>query len=145
MKYKVQHMNTCTGYANPNTPKLDYEYKIPILNNGMDIIDKIREEKGLTQDALANKAGFSPQIYSDSKNQKIPLTKYRVIALATAFDFSLEDTIKLLDKTGFRFNPADQRDCVIMHCIEVGVHDVEAIRDQLTRNGYTSPFDKRKK
>ena len=84
-----------------------------------------------------NKVGFSRKTfwelttYQRPGEKKALPDKDTLIAVACAMELSKEDAERLLISAGYIFSPAVERDMIILHCLENGVYDIEAINDIL--------------
>lgn len=141
MDHTTQYMNTCAGYQNPNTKPVSYYYSVPKFGGGAQYIEERRKEKGMSIEELCEKAFITTQCYGQCKSRD-SFTKDVAIAIANAFDYSLTDTIILLSETRHNFDPHNASDYTVMRCIEAGIHDPEAINDQLVQNGHAKRFNK---
>lgn len=96
-------------------------------------------------------AGYARKTYYDIKNlsysgsQKSVPGKDTLIALACAFELTIEQTKELLFSSGYVFSPAVDRDVIIGYFIEKGMHNIVHINDFLDKLGMKIIEGKKKK
>ena len=90
------------------------------------------DERGLKDSQVYKRANISRQHFSKMRsNAHYQPTKTTVLALAVALELSLEEASLLLERAGFAFNHADQRDVIVEFFIHEGIYDIFQINDTL--------------
>ena len=90
------------------------------------------DERGLKDSEVYKRANISRQHFSKIRsNPHYQPKKNTVLALAVALELSPEETSLLLERAGFAFSHADQRDVIVEFFIKEGIYDVFQINDAL--------------
>ena len=103
------------------------------LDSGFsDTLMAMIDERGLKDSEVYKRANLSRQHFSKIRsNPHYQPKKNTVLALAVALQLSPEETSLLLERAGFAFSHADQRDVIVEFFIREGIYDVFQINDAL--------------
>ena len=98
-----------------------------------EILFRFMQERNITIQELAFKAGCVRHIYGRRRRVEYKPTKNTAVRLALALELSLEDTEKLLRSAGYELSRGSVKDLVISYHIahhEYSVHDVNKILEE---------------
>lgn len=84
----------------------------------------------MTQQELADKAGFSKAYISHVINGRTNPTKYKLIRIAFAMKLTIEETNKLLKIRGFSLNTS-LKDKIIVACLDLEIYDLIKVEEAL--------------
>ena len=84
----------------------------------------------MTQQELADKAGFSKAYISHLINGRTNPPKYKLIRLAFAMKLTIEETNKLLKIRGFSLNTS-LKDKIIVACLDLEIYDLIKVEEAL--------------
>ena len=103
------------------------------LDSGFsDTLMAMIDERGLKDSEVYKRANLSRQHFSKIRsNPHYQPKKNTVLALAVALELSPEEASMLLERAGFAFSHADQRDVIVEFFIKEGIYDVFEINDAL--------------
>jgi transcriptional regulator with XRE-family HTH domain len=92
------------------------------------MLDKLRQEKGMTPAQLYDRAGVKKQLYSKIMGERnYHPSKNTVIAFSLSLRLRHEETDELLECAGYRFSNSSIADLVILFCIENGLYDLHDV------------------
>ena len=134
--------------TNDNLKAIDIPQKDTLLlklsnrsNRTNELLIKFQERENAIKLKLINerlnKVGFSRKTFWElttyqrpNDKKKIP-NKDTLIAIAFAMELSKEEAEQLLISAGYIFSPAIERDMIILHFLENGMHDIKIMNDIL--------------
>lgn len=84
----------------------------------------------MSQQELADKAGFSKAYISHLINGRTNPPKYKLIRLAFAMKLTMEETNNFLQIRGYSFNTS-LKDKIIIACMDLGIYDLIKVEEAL--------------
>jgi hypothetical protein len=92
------------------------------------LLEKLREEKGMTPAQLYNGAWIKKQLYSKIMGERnYHPSKNTVIAFGLSLRLDREGMDELLESAGYRFSNSSIADLVILFCLDVGLYDLHDV------------------
>ncbi len=140
-KEYLNHYTKSTAYQlskasdQPKKPITDETFdKTQFMNDGKadtafaDLLLKMIAERDLDNATAYNRSNVSKKAFSKilCGDTKVP-KKDTVMCFCIGLQLDLDEAGKLMASASTAFNPADNRDKLIMHCIETGQYDLKEI------------------